>query len=87
MKTKNEKIYDANDMKIALLEQTIHKFDETLIRFEYRFDSLDKKIDFMSKRLDSKLDKLNNKIWFNFYWMIAGFTSVLGILAHCMHWI
>jgi DNA anti-recombination protein RmuC len=30
---------------------------------------------------------VNNRIWTNFFWMIGGFASLLGLFAHAFHWI
>lgn len=65
--------YNNEETRLALLEQSIRHIDATLLRFEHRFDQLD-------SRMDS-----------NFKWllgvMIAGFGSLLGIIAHAQHWI
>jgi uncharacterized coiled-coil protein SlyX len=73
-----------NDMKeetrIALLEQSISHINETLNR-------LDSKLDRIEKKMDDGFEKINSRIWFNFYWTIAGLSGVLGILAHALRWI
>jgi len=69
-----------DDTRIALLEQSIGHINQTLIRIEKRLDTMDAKI-------DARFDSLNNRIWNNFLWIIGGFTAILGILAHALHWI
>jgi len=72
-KSRQSDIHYNEDTRLALLEQSISHIDATLLRFEHRFDQLD-------SRMDS-----------NFKWllgiMIAGFGSLLGIIAHAQHWI
>ena len=71
--------YD-DDTRLALLEQSIGHLDSALRRFEHRFDQLDQKIEKVDMRIDS-----------NFKWLLsiilAGFGSLLGIIAHAQHWI
>ncbi|MDP4145611.1 MAG: hypothetical protein Q8936_14185 [Bacillota bacterium] len=64
------------DMRIALLEQAIGNINQTLMRIESRLD-----------RIEIRIDKLENRIWNNFYWMVGGFVSVLGLIAHVLDWI
>ena len=79
-KSKQPDIHYNEDTRLALLEQSISHINATLLRFEHRFD-----------QLDSKLEKLDSRIDSNFKWllsvMIAGFGSLLGIIAHAQHWI
>jgi hypothetical protein len=46
-----KKIHDAysDDVRLALLEQSINNINDTLVRFEKRFDQLDAKIDSNNK--------------------------------------
>jgi uncharacterized coiled-coil protein SlyX len=49
-----QKIKDtySDDVRLALLEQSINNINSTLVRFEKRFDQIDAKID----KLDTKID-------------------------------
>ena len=90
----------SEDTRLALLEQSIHHINETLMRFEKRFDQIDERFDRIDGRLDrmdgrldrmdSRLDNLNLKIDSNFKWllgvMMAGFSGLFGIIAHGLHW-
>jgi peptidoglycan hydrolase CwlO-like protein len=54
-----QKIKDtySDDVRLALLEQSINNINSTLVRFEKRFDQIDAKID----KLDTKID--TNQKW------------------------
>jgi predicted component of viral defense system (DUF524 family) len=71
---------DTHETRIALLEQTCSNINETLKNIRMDIKELDVKI-------ENKLDKISNRIWFNFYWGVAGIASVLGVLAHALKWI
>lgn len=100
-KNKHADIQFSEDTRLALLEQSIEHLNETLRRFEKRFDQIDARfeqidakfdrIDVRFERIDAKFDKLDARIDSNFKWllsiMIAGFSSLLGIIAHTQHWI
>ena len=80
--------------RLALLEQSIEHLNATLQRFEKRFDRIDarfEQIDVKFAHVDAKFEKLDSRIDSNFKWllsvMIAGFGSLLGIIAHTQHWI
>lgn len=45
MATDKIKDHYSNDVRLALLEQSIVNINDTLVRFEKRFDQLDTKID------------------------------------------
>lgn len=49
MATEKVKDHYSNDVRLALLEQSINNINNTLIRFEKRFDQLDTKIDSNNK--------------------------------------
>src|SRR6202166_4850436 len=49
---------DTNEVRLALLEQSIYNINETLIRFEKKFDKIDDKLDFMDKKLEKKMEVL-----------------------------
>ena len=69
-----------HESRITRLEVTIENINQTLIRVENRLEHLENKI-------DDGFKSLNNRIWNNFYWMVAGFGSVLTLIAHSLHWI
>lgn len=75
------------DTQIALLEQSIGHINETLIRFEKRFDSLDNRLEEFNKDMKQGFKDINNRLWTNFFWMIGGFSGILGIVAHALRWI
>ena len=81
----------SNEERLAVLETTNTHIIDSLSRIENRLINLDIKVDSNFKLLDSKIDtrfdKLNDRMWTLFFWMIGGFASVLGILAHAEHWV
>lgn len=94
---KNQPSY-SHDHRLTRLELTIENIDKALIRMENRFDTLEHKLDNVElklgnklgdidKKFDGRFDSLNNRIWYNFYWMIAGFVGLLGVLAHGFKWL
>lgn len=85
------KILQEHEGRVTRIELSIESINQTLIRLEKRMESIDNKMDGSLKVLDNKIDvgfkSLNDRLWNNFYWMIGGFTGVLGILARVLHWI
>lgn len=88
---------DTNDVRLALLEQSIININETLVRFEKRFDKIDSEIKEFKKELNTKLDKVNekletfnNRLWVNFYWILGTMFTLscagAGILAKGFGW-
>lgn len=69
-----------DDTRIALLEQSISHINETMTRLEVKLDRLDSKIEDGFKQVSAR-------IWANFYWGVAGFSGVLGLIAHALRWI
>ena len=90
-----------HDTRITLLESSISTINDTMLRFEKRFDRIDERFDRIDEKfdkvderfdkVDEKFDKINEKIDSKFTWLltfiIAGFTGMLGIMAHGFHWI
>jgi hypothetical protein len=87
-----------HESRITRLEVTQENISQALIdikstlvsldnKIDNKFDTLDGKISNLDKKFDTKFDSLNNRLWTNFFWMIGGFASVLGIVAHALHWV
>jgi hypothetical protein len=49
MSTQRIKDSYSDDVRLALLEQSINNINDTLVRFEKRFDQLDSKVDSNNK--------------------------------------
>jgi hypothetical protein len=57
--------------------------ESRITRLEVTIESIDKSL----SEIKSTLKDIDKRLWSNFYWMIAGFTGVLGILAKSLHWL
>lgn len=88
---KGEPMKDNRETRLTRVEVITENINATLTRLESKIDNIDKKFDtkfdIMEHKIDSKLDKINTRIWFNFYWGVAGIASVLSVLAHALKWI
>lgn len=58
MTTQKIKDHYSDDVRLALLEQSINNINDTLVRFEKRFDKIDSQIDSQISNLRSHFDKL-----------------------------
>lgn len=93
MKANKEEKITANDVKMAVLENTITHINNTLIRFEKRFDHLEDRFDKIDdnfckidKRFDKNSDKLDdhkkyisNRIWLQFTFTFGVILSLFAI--------
>jgi hypothetical protein len=77
----------SNDERIAVLETTINHIDASLMSLNQDNKAIVEMIRLLNDKFDARFDKLSDRIWSSFLWMIAGFASVLGIIAHALHWI
>ena len=88
----------SNDVKIAVLEnntihigETLNRIEKRLDKIDERFEKLEKKMDEGFSRIDKKMDdgfkSINNRMWFLYTTMIAGFGSVLYVIAKSFEWI
>ncbi len=71
---------DTQETRIAVLENTMLHIHETLERLDKRMTSLE-------MNMNQRFDKLDSRLWQNFYWMIGGFTAIIGLIAKLQHWI
>jgi uncharacterized coiled-coil protein SlyX len=81
----NEKIKNiySDEVKLALLEQSINSINQTLIRFESRFDRLDLKLEKMSDKIDSHF-KWTVGLIFGLYATALG--TMIGAVGKAYHW-
>ena len=93
--TKLETTQENINLTLVRMERKIDDLDKKMdAKFEVldkkidtKFELLDKKIDNKFELLDSKSTACNNRIWFNFYWMIGAFAANYVLLAKLLHWI
>lgn len=93
---------DTNDVRLALLEQSINNINETMIRMEKKidkgFDQVDKRFDKIEievkefkKEINSKIESFNSRLWVNFYWILGTMFTLscagAGILAKGFGWL
>lgn len=101
-KTKNQKMNEEvmhpkhnykndNDVRIAILENSMSHIFQTLERIENRFDKIDRKLELMDQKIDDGFSKVNNRMWTNFLWLLGVMSAfsvgLLGIMAKGFHWI
>ncbi len=74
-----QKIKDSysDDVRLALLEQSIVNINDTLVRFEKRFDHIDQKFD----RLDNKFDSLQSEGRSHHKWTLGLISGLYIIFA------
>lgn len=81
---------DPNEVRLALLEQSIININDTLIRFEKRFDRIDNEMKDFRQDINAKLEAFNNRLWVNFYWILGTMFTLscagAGILAKGFGW-
>lgn len=63
---KTEKIKDSysDEVRLALLEQSINNINDTMVRFERRFDQIDAKFDHIDSKfnhIDAKFNHIDSK--------------------------
>ena len=89
------------EQSIDHLNATLMRFETRFDQIDAKFNQMDGKFNQMDGKfnqmdvkfgqMDAKFEKLDSRIDSNFKWllsiMIAGFGSVLGIIAHVQHWI
>lgn len=79
------------------LERIEKNMDKGFSEVSAKFGEVNKIIDNIESKMEKgffetnkRIDGINNQLWSNFKWllgiMLAGFSSVLGIVAHALHW-
>jgi len=77
-----QKIKDnyTDDVRLALLEQSVNNINDTLVRFEKRFD-----------RIDDQFETIKSSMQSDFRWLVTIFGGLIlglsGIMAHGFHWL
>jgi predicted nuclease with TOPRIM domain len=73
----------SDDVRLALLEQSINNINDTLLRFEKRFDKIDEKfdkIDFKFQNLDHKFEVLHSENSSHHRWAITGIFGLYALM-------
>jgi len=69
----------SDDVRLALLEQTITNINDTLVRFEKRFDRIEQKMDSNFKWVLGTIFGLGT-------FLISSLIGLGAIMAHGFHW-
>lgn len=83
---KNQVVAES-DLKMAILESKLLGLVDLINRSEKSVQSIDQDIDTRYSKIERAMERIENKIWSLLVWMIGGFTSVFGLLAHIKGWI
>jgi hypothetical protein len=75
-----------DDTRLALLEQSIGHINQTLQRIEKRFDKIDNGLDSIEKNINQGFKEVNNRIWRNFYFMLAMYGGSIAIILKSVHY-
>ena len=82
---KEELISNYIESRLTKLEITQENVNETLKRLERKIESLEtnthQSFNNLTQMIIQSSSSLNNRIWFNFYWMLAGFAGIFAVLA------
>ncbi len=65
-----------HESRIIRLEVIIENINNTLINLNNRMD-----------RIENKLDKIDARTWQLMLFMVGGFSTLLGVMAHGFHWL
>lgn len=86
MTTEKIKDHYSDDVRLALLEQSINNINNTMLRFEKTFERIDQRFD----RIDSELKEIKKEFRNDMRWLLTVMAivgSTLGsIMAHGFHW-
>lgn len=86
-----EKIKDnySEEVRLALLEQSINNINNTMLRFEKTFEKIDRTFE----RIDKKFDQIENELKGirkdlknDTRWLLTVIAALGGIMAHGFHW-
>jgi uncharacterized coiled-coil protein SlyX len=78
---------DKLETRTALLEQSIGHVNQTLIRIEKKLEKHDDEFKDLRKEMRSDFKWTIGLLVSLTTFTIAGFTGLLGIMAHGFHWI
>ncbi len=80
----NMKASNSQEVRLALLEQSITHVNETLLRIDNRLSSIESKIERKFDEVDKKLEKFDGRLWTNFYWILGTVFTLSSVLAGLM---
>ncbi len=78
-----QKIKDtySDDVRLALLEQSINNINSTLVRFEKRFDQIDEKFDRANSNIRDMRTHFDTKIDSNHKWTLGLISGLYLLLS------
>ena len=71
---------DTNTTRIAVLETLVTNINKNL-------EEIKSTQNILHQQMNDGFSKINNRLWQNFYWMIAGFSGIFIILAKIKGWL
>ncbi len=81
---------NTNDIKLALLEQSVIHINETLKELKDEMKEFRKEMKEFRQEMNEKIDKevkyIANRSWLQFLFLFAMISTVLGIMAHGFKW-
>jgi len=81
---------DDQPTRLALLEQSLGSLKESLVKIDANMirmeTNMNKGFSDINKRIDDLSNSINNRLWRNFYFMVAGFASLFAIIGHGFKW-
>ena len=85
-----DKRFDVIDQRFNSIDRKFEaidrKFEAVDSKFEKMFEKMDDKVDSLRKEMISGFRDINNRLWFNFIWVVGGFIGVLTLIARLFHW-
>ena len=75
------------ESRVAVLEEIARNTAATLARIERRLDSMDRRIDGLGATQRADFRWLVGIMFGGFSATIAGFATMLGVMAHGFHWL
>jgi len=98
MTTEKIKDHYSDDVRLALLEQSINNINNTLVRFEKRFDNIDSELREIRNEFSGELKgvrgefkSIRSEMKSDFRWIVTIFGGLMlglaGIMTHGFHWL
>ena len=78
---------DNIETRVAILEQIARNTEALLKLLDQRMERIETRME----RIETRIDRIEDRMERHFLWLLglylAGFASLLGVLAHGFHWL